>query len=252
MEVSLRPKRQPKKISRSDDFLDNYDAELEAIESLPSTSVRPFMAHHEGGPRKRGRPRKYPVALPPPTDEQPIKRPRGRPKGSGKHQKAAAAQGSGLYGSAYMTESGYTNSYAVSQAPSDDDATGGGGATHRLALPASHQPLTATPRNPGPAVETKENGSITPHYPPRGNPSPATDSDASPAPAHGATAATATTTGFGRYPHPKPPSSASRPVKMETVDGFNFPQASSKLLPAETPTPKPRNRRKCAAPTKTE
>jgi hypothetical protein len=81
MEVSLRPKRQPKKISRSDDFLDNYDAELEAIESLPSTSVRPFMPHFEGGPRKRGRPRKYPPALPPSTDEQPIKRPRGRPKG---------------------------------------------------------------------------------------------------------------------------------------------------------------------------
>lgn len=81
MESSLRPKRQPKKISRSDDFLDNYDAELEAIESLPSTSVRPFMAQLEGGPRKRGRPRKYPVAPPPPTDEQPIKRPRGRPKG---------------------------------------------------------------------------------------------------------------------------------------------------------------------------
>jgi len=152
-----------------------------------------------------------------------------------------------------MTESGYTNSYAVSQAPSDDDTVGGGGATLRMAVPA-HQPLTATPRNPGPVVETKENGSITPHYPPRGNPSPATDSDASPAPANGATATTATTTtiGFGRYPHPKPPSSATRPVKVESVDGFNFPQTSSKLLPAETPTPKPRNRRKCAAPTKTE
>jgi hypothetical protein len=169
--------------------------------------------------------------------------------GSGKHQKAAAAQGSGLYGSAYMTESGYTNSYAVSQAPSDDDDTIGGGAT----LPrATHQPLTATPRNPGPAIETKENGSITPHYPPRGNPSPATDSEASPLPNLTATAATATTTGFGRYPHPKPPSSATRGVKIETVDGFHFPQVSSKLLPAETPTPKPRNRRKCAAPTKTE
>jgi hypothetical protein len=152
-----------------------------------------------------------------------------------------------------MTESGYTNSYAVSQAPSDDDTVGGGAPYNRTALPASHQPLTATPRNPGPVVETKENGSITPHYPPRGNPSPPTDSDASPAPAYGATATTTTTTtGFGRYPHPKPPSSATRAVKMETVDGFNFPHASSKLVPAETPTPKPRNRRKCAAPTKTE
>jgi hypothetical protein len=148
-----------------------------------------------------------------------------------------------------MTESGYTNSYAISQAPSDDEDTNGG-ATHPRYVQPGH-PLTATPRNPGPTVETKENGSITPHYPPRGNPSPATDSAASPAPLPTATATTAAT-GFGRYPHPKPPSSATRGVKMETVDGFHFPQASSKLLPAETPTPKPRNRRKCAAPTKTE
>jgi hypothetical protein len=149
-----------------------------------------------------------------------------------------------------MTESGYTNSYAVSQAPSDDD-TYGGATNHRL---PPHQPLTATPRNPGHVVETRENGSITPHYPPRGNPSPATDSDVSPAPLLGATAtATAATAGgFGRYPHPKPPSSATRAIKTETVDGFHFPQASSRLLPAETPTPKPRNRRKGAAPTKTE
>lgn len=169
--------------------------------------------------------------------------------GSGKHQKAAAAAGSGLYGSAYMSESGYTNSYAVSQASSDEDDTMDG-ANHRM-LPASHQPLTATPRMPAPAAETKENGSVTPHYPPRGHPSPTTESDASPAPVVAATA-TATATGIGRYPHPKPPSSATRPVKMEQLDGFHFTQASSKLLPAETPTPKPRNRRKCAAPRKTE
>ena len=76
-----RPKRNPKKVNRSDDFIDNFDAELEAIETLPlSAPIKPLLAASEG-PRKRGRPRKYPIQPPPPVEEAPVKRPRGRPKG---------------------------------------------------------------------------------------------------------------------------------------------------------------------------
>lgn len=79
--MSERPRRQKKKVSRSEDYIDNIDAELEAIESLPVTVAFPSSASVEGGPRKRGRPRKYPQAPPPAPEIQPMKRPRGRPRG---------------------------------------------------------------------------------------------------------------------------------------------------------------------------
>jgi len=80
-QVLLRPKRASKRPPLSDDFIDNIDIEIEAIESMPHTVARPMTTPLEGGPRKRGRPRKYPLAPPPPVDVQPVKRPRGRPKG---------------------------------------------------------------------------------------------------------------------------------------------------------------------------
>lgn len=81
--VLQRPRRASKRPPLADDFIDNIDIEIEAIESLPPTTVRPALAapHPEDGPRKRGRPRKYPLAPPPLPDVQPVKRPRGRPKG---------------------------------------------------------------------------------------------------------------------------------------------------------------------------
>lgn len=87
-----RPKRQVKKTPRSDDFIDNYDAELDAIESLPSTAPKPAIVQQTAAaPRKRGRPRKYPVAAPAPADEHPVKRPRGRPKGEWRPRPRAVA-----------------------------------------------------------------------------------------------------------------------------------------------------------------
>lgn len=79
--MAERPKRQTKKVSRSEDYIENIDAELEAIESLPIAVAFPSSAQVGGGPRKRGRPRKHPQAPPPAPEIQPIKRPRGRPRG---------------------------------------------------------------------------------------------------------------------------------------------------------------------------
>ena len=138
------------------------------------------------------------------------------------------------------TESGMT-SCAVSAAPSVNVVVAPMFSTRENNL----QPPIATPYIPDAVAEIKENGSFTPHYPPRSNVSPATESeegspclDALPPPPL----------------HNKSMKAGVLPIAKEepSDDGFvNFPAASSKLAPADTPTPKPRNRRKCPAPTKT-
>lgn len=101
-------------------------------------------------------------------------------------------------------------------------------------------PPAATPYIAEALVEPKENGSLTPHYPPRDNASPATESEEG-SPCR-----------LPPPPLPQPVKAGGLEPKNEPSDDFYFPAASSKLAPADTPTPKPRNRRKGGAPTKTE
>lgn len=98
-QVVRRSRRQNRRPALSDDYIDDIDSEIVAIESMnpaPLLQSLPPVSHLRGAyedeqPRKRGRPRKHPPVPPSTGANQVIKRPRGRPRGSGKHQKAAAA-----------------------------------------------------------------------------------------------------------------------------------------------------------------
>lgn len=139
--------------------------------------------------------------------------------------------------SGMATESEVT-SCAVSAAPS----------VAPLAPPADTTPCVPSVAGAAP----KENGTLTPHYPPveGAAASPVTDSDEGTPGGEGGRAAPPAN---GRPPRAARAAGAPtmRP-KLEPVDGFAFPANSSRLLPADTPTPRPRNRRKGVVPTKTE
>ena len=108
----------------------------------------------------------------------------------------------------------------------------------------------------------KENGSITPHYPPRSVPSPATDSEqVSPLAAPYRSVGGGTTKGGLQKTRYGAAARVSQPQKIESSEeeegvggggGFDVAAGSSKLQPEDTPTPRPRSRRKGVVPTKTE
>lgn len=88
-QVVRRSRRQNRRPALSDDYIDDIDSEIVAIESMnPAPLVKSLApvshlrgAHEDEQPRKRGRPRKHPPVHPSTGANQVIKRPRGRPRG---------------------------------------------------------------------------------------------------------------------------------------------------------------------------
>lgn len=118
-------------------------------------------------------------------------------------------------------------SVALSSAPSADLALPSG--AYDTLIPPG---IAVTPRTVGSIPVPHENGTQTPHYPPRSDPIPSSSSDA---PRQNGV-----------------PPEVKTDLKVAIGNGNGATAGSSAFLPAETPTPRPRNRRKCAAPTKTE
>jgi len=87
-QVVRRSRRQNRRPALSDDYIDDIDSEIVAIESMnpaPLVQSLPPVSHRgayeDEQPRKRGRPLKHPPVPPSTGANQVIKRPRGRPRG---------------------------------------------------------------------------------------------------------------------------------------------------------------------------
>lgn len=293
---SDRPRRQVRRTPLSEDFIDDkiLDEELEAMESasLEVSETRPDSKTIDGGPRKRGRPRKYPPAQPPPPDLQVVKRPRGRPRGKMILQYPSHI----VFFSLFLSLSLFffpLSSFVLSKKRKLLRIVEGPFRVRVLTLSIFDSKKSNIPSNHFPAGSGKHQraaaaaAAIAAAGVPAESNASAVDSTGASGDIHGSHAQDYITTPLMAHPYnnlrengsntPRFPSHAdvtpSAAASSETTPGAHAHNPSSMLahgdgirtsglhlvstakttfLETETPTPRPRNRRKCVAPRKTE
>ncbi|WPT17887.1 hypothetical protein PSENEW3_00005889 [Picochlorum sp. SENEW3] len=143
-----RSLRTHRKSAFSRDYVLDIDREIMAIESMPEEEESKVVQLVGSAPqgsvrggselsdsllypqkRRRGRPRKHPPMAQVASDVPKVKRPRGRPRGSGKHQRAAAAAGQ----SSVMS----MNNHATQRPTASDSAITSGMASGAVYAPST-------------------------------------------------------------------------------------------------------------------